>query len=129
MRKPILVILATILVLILASLACGQYVAPSAPVSVTPTITTTKTLLSPTLTLTVPSSTPSGLETILATIVKPVVNVHTNPDGTVIGNLEAGTRVVILSCKDNWCQIQDPPGWIWQGCLSENPEKLGCEAK
>jgi SH3-like domain-containing protein len=59
----------------------------------------------------------------------PTVNVRKSPNGPALRTLKAGDQVTILQCVDNWCQIKDPAGWVWQGCLSNNPAGLGCEAK
>ena len=109
-------------VLALGILACGQIVTTPtttpAPAVIAPTVTVTLTLLpSPTATLS------PGL----AQIVAPVVNVRAKPDGDVIGTLKAGDAVTVLSCDGNWCEIEQ--GWVWRGCISDNPDNLGCEAR
>jgi len=59
----------------------------------------------------------------------PMVNVREKPEGRVIDTVTVGNMVTILSCVGNWCQIEKPAGYIWRGCLSDNPQKLGCTAK
>jgi Bacterial SH3 domain. len=59
----------------------------------------------------------------------PTVNVRAEPDGEVVGMLTVGKRVTVLKCVDNWCKIAKPAGWIFRGCLSDNPDNLGCTAK
>lgn len=121
MKKPILAILA----LILASVACGQYITPT-PEAVA--AVDTGTPLSPTRTATVPTATPQVIPTDQqAAIVQAVVNVRNAPDGDVIGYLLPGENVTVYECTDEWCRVEQ--GWIWRGCLSDNPAKLGCSAK
>ena len=112
--KPIL---AAILALILAGLACNVYIAPDVPVSPT-------------------TKTPASIET--AEVASAVVNVRQEPGGAVIGYVEAGQTVTILYCgtdnsKDdyNWCEIElsEQTFWIWRGCLTNNPLDLGCQAE
>ncbi len=59
----------------------------------------------------------------------PTVYVHSEPDGDVTGAVTVGSTVTIIKCVDNWCKLKKPAGWIFRGCLSDNPDKLGCEAK
>lgn len=116
-------LLLTLLTLALASLACSQPIPNAAPV---PTETPLGTALVAEI------STPNVLETPNAwttTIVRPVVNVRDRPDGKVEASLRAGASVEILECTEQWCRIKKPAGWVWRGCLSDNPAKLGCQAK
>lgn len=107
-------------VLCFMSLAC---LASSLAV-VTPTaIPQTKTKPAPMATKTEAS----GIWT--STIVRPLVNVRKSPNGPVVDTLRTGAEVEIVKCIDDWCQIVDPPGWVWRGCLSDNPSRLGCTAK
>jgi SH3 domain-containing protein len=120
MRKFVL----ALSVLALAALACGQYVTPTA----SPTLPPPAPLVTPT-----PAAIPSPSATVTAEadtarVVVPVVNIRSKPDGEVVRQLEAGDAVVIVGCADNWCEIE-PAGFVWQGCISENPDKLGCEAR
>ena len=118
-----------ILALILASPACV--------VSAFPVTITSIPVLAPTvmLTATVLPSPTATLSPGLAQIVAPTVNVRQTPDGAVIGTLKAGDAVTVLRCGTDpeaddyrWCSIAEPAGWVWQGCLSGNPD-LRCEAK
>jgi uncharacterized protein YgiM (DUF1202 family) len=123
-------------ILLLSSLACGQYVTTTP----SPTLTTVSpslvpAVLSPTRTP-VPTETPQTVATNQAVIVKAVVNVRTSPCdkdgnncGNVIGSLEAGDVVEVIECRDNWCQVKKPDGWVFQGCTDNNPNELKCEAK
>lgn len=113
-----------ILATILASLFTLSCLASSLAVS-------TPTILAPTLTKSVPVSTKAPTDTGVwtSTIVRPLVNVRKSPNGVVVDTLRTGVEVEIVQCAGNWCQIVDPPGYVWRGCLSDNPQKLGCAAK
>lgn len=107
------------------SLACGQYVTPTpTPVS----SNTPNALVAPTLTATIPTSTAQPVPTEQsAAVVKAVVNVRNAPNGDVISFLTIGESVTVLECTDEWCRVDQ--GWVWRGCLSDNPAALGCSAK
>lgn len=127
MKKPILAILA----LILATLACTAHVAQAVPTDlpVSPTPDTGKTETA-TQEATVTAVASASIESEwIATVQLPTVNVRKAPGGAVIDTLEAGDTVTILSCDGSWCKIEDPDGYIFRGCLSDNPKKLGCQAK
>jgi hypothetical protein len=122
--------LVAVVVILLSALACGQYITPT-PTTVDEIITTV-TPLSPTRTATVPTATSVQFTTVKqqsATVVQAVVNVRTAPDGDVIGFLRAGDVVNVLECSELWCKIESPAGYVWRGCLSDNPENLGCSTK
>jgi hypothetical protein len=126
MKKPIL---AAILTLILLSLACGQYV------TATPTVSPPSSTPSPSSTAPVPTATAKPTEASVpaqdvqtATVRAALVNVRAMPGGEVVGQLGAGQDVEIVECADDWCQIVDPAGWVFQGCLSI-ADGQGCEAK
>jgi SH3-like domain-containing protein len=104
-----------ILILSLAALACAS---PAWVPTATPTPLPAPTPTKPTLT---------GAWT--AKIELPTVNVRKTPGGEVIDSLSAGETVTIIQCTGSWCQISKPAGWVWRGCLSDNPERLGCQAK
>jgi hypothetical protein len=109
----------------LAALACSTPVyLPTATAAPLPTATAT---LLPTV-VKVPT-TPDNPPDWTAEIQQPVVNVRKAPNGAVIGTLRAGAQVEILECTLSWCQITKPAGWVWRGCLSDNPAKLGCRTK
>ena len=115
-------LLAAIGLLAAASLACTQAVQiPTATPLPSPTDTARPTLR--------PSPSPTA-EVDTATVASAAVNVRAEPAGAVIGSLEAGDTVTVTECADSWCKIEQPfEGYIWQGCLSDNPTKLGCQAE
>jgi len=115
-----------LLVLTLAILACGQYITPTPTPNALGTATNAPTH-TPAATRALTASATKEAQT--AQVVAPVVNVRRSSGGDVVGQIYAGQDVVILSCAENWCQIKEPLGFVWQGCLSENPDDLGCEAK
>ena len=125
MNKPIL---AAILVLILATLSCQQAITPVVPVSPVPT---TSPILADDTATAQPVSSPTVSKVVTATVSHPVVNVRDNPGGIVIGSLQSGDTVTVVSCKDNWCEISTDvlSGFVYRGCISDNPDKLGCEAR
>jgi uncharacterized protein YgiM (DUF1202 family) len=116
-------VLLSAVVMVLSSLACTQAV-------VVPTVTATPP----------PSASPSPVPTTTATpreteaaadtavVRAAVVNVRAMPGGEVVGQIEAGQEVEIVACVDDWCQIVDPAGFVFQGCLSI-ADGQGCEAK
>jgi curli biogenesis system outer membrane secretion channel CsgG len=118
--------LLALIVLALATLACGQYV------TATPTIPPP----SPSATAPAPTATP---EPTLASVpaqdaqtatIRATVYVRAEPDANSpeIGSLMTGEVVEIVTCAGDWCQIE-PEGYVWRGCLSENPDNLKCEAR
>jgi hypothetical protein len=117
-----------ILALILASLACGQYVTPtptvSAPAPSTPTPAATAAALTATPSPTEAADSLQDVRQIKAV----AVNVRAEPEGAVVGALQAGDRVTVNECSNNWCSISEPlEGWVWEGCLSGSEK--GCEAR
>jgi len=116
MKRPLL----AIFVLVLSVLACSRKIAPAVP----PTPGTTP---SPT-----PAVTPEPSTTVkaqwMAVVEQVQVNVRDEPAGAVVGVVRSGESVVILSCDGSWCRIDEPAGYVWRGCLSDNPKGLGCEA-
>jgi multidrug efflux pump subunit AcrA (membrane-fusion protein) len=121
-KVPILAILA----LILASLACGQYV------TATPTVSPP----SPSSTAPVPAATAKPTEAsvpaqdVQTATIQATVYVRAEPDANSpeIGSLTTGEVVEIVTCAGDWCQIE-PEGYVWRGCLSDNPDGLKCEAR
>lgn len=110
-------------VLVAVSLACSQQI--STPV---PTVETTATRF-------FTASTPSiATRQWTATVSRAQINVRAEPDGEVIGNLQSGDTVTIVRCTTEWCKVIEPAGaewkqasgWVWRGCLSDNPNHLGC---
>jgi hypothetical protein len=123
---------AFLLALVLASLACGQYVPTVTPI---PTVTpTARPSLTPASTQ--PPTQRATAEPIMAIVKAAVINVRAEPDGEVIAILNAGNTVKLLdNCSaDNWCKVQfgsagvTVTGYIWKGCLRLKSE-LGCSAR
>jgi SH3-like domain-containing protein len=104
-------------VLALLALACAV------PVGTPPPLATA----SPTRTPRATATQAEDVQTI-AVVRQAFVNVRTEPDGAVIGYVEAGQEVEIVECQDNWCLLVEPAGYVFQGCLSIADE-LGCTAK
>ena len=113
-------VLLTLLTLVMLQMACVSsslgVATPTAKPSPTKALGVTKT----------PTVTPNAR---ITTITRPLVNVRKSPNGLVVDTLRTGTEVEIVECSGNWCQIVDPPGYVYRGCLSDNPAKLGCSAK
>jgi uncharacterized protein YgiM (DUF1202 family) len=120
-------VLTTVLVLVLSSLACmEQVVTPTPTVSA---VAPTPSLVPATPTRrAVPSATAEAQDVQTAVVRAALVNVRAEPGGEVVGQLEAGTDVRVIECIDGWCQIVDPDGWVFQGCLSI-ADGQGCEAR
>ena len=126
MTRPIL---ATILA-ILASLACGQLVTPTPttapPIVAIATRSMATALPSPSVTSSpVPVAPPAPLT---ARVTADTVNVRSSPNGKVIAMLRQGAVVTVLECKQSWCKVNTSSiiGYVWQGCLSYNPEHKKC---
>jgi hypothetical protein len=114
---------AALLVLVLSALACSVPVPASSTTAVTTPTVSTET---PAITVVEdPDNTPVWR----TTVVRPVVNVREKPGGKVIATLGTGDTVEIVNCTGSWCQIQKPAGFVFRGCLSDNPARLGCQAK
>jgi len=112
------VVKAAWLVLVLSTLACAVQV--QAP----------KVLSTPTQVAITVSVKPTTVSTKAwtASVELPTVNVRETPNGRVIGALTAGDLVTIVKCDRSWCQIK-PAGYVWRGCLSDNPEGLECVSR
>lgn len=110
-----------VLALALAAIACA---APAWAVTSTPVPTLTK----PVPTLSRPTANASSWTAVVG---QAVVNVRAERANTarVVGYLEAGDVVDVVQCVGSWCQIREPAGWVWRGCLSDNPRGLKCEAR
>lgn len=135
-------VLLTLTVLALGVLACGQYVTPTPAPNATETLPThtATALLTPTATA-LGTSTATNQWT--ATVSQVQVNVREEPGGdAVVGYLESGDEVVISRCIEDkeigaWCRVLEPNGtewaqdfgWVFRGCLSDNPKELKCEAR
>jgi uncharacterized protein YgiM (DUF1202 family) len=113
-----------ILAVILANLACVMSavqiptITPTPPPSASPSPVPTATAT--------PRATEAAADT--AVVRAAVVNVRAMPGGEVVGQIEAGQEVEIVACVDDWCQIVDPAGFVFIGCLSI-ADGQGCEAK
>lgn len=123
--------LVAVVILVLSSLACGQYVT-AAPEN-TPTTPPATVVISPieTQTTRIPTITPDN--TALGentTVVKlPTINVRESPNGDPTGKyLRAGDTVTVIACDGDWCQIKEPAGYVFIGCLDLDSGK-GCTAK
>jgi hypothetical protein len=117
-------VLLSMTALLVMSLACQQVV-------VTPTLspTLTRILATPTA---VPSASPAPLtDTVKVVVVRQAsVNVRNAANGDPTGEyIYAGQSVTVLEIDGDWVHIAKPDGWVWRGCLSDNPDGLGCEAK
>lgn len=121
----------TFLTLALASLACGQYVTPTAipnalgtPVPVMPSVLTPAS--PPTQTAQIPTATPAPGTAIVTA--GEALHVRALPGETeeVIGYLYAGDSVVLTNkCSDDptgWAQIEwnDATAWVRASYLSKN---------
>lgn len=107
-----------LLVLVLSSLACSRQIATAIPT--TPTTTPTSTAE--------PLTTPTT--TVWTTVIRMAqVNIRETPGGASVAVLRKGVVVEIVSCDGSWCEIKEPAGYVWRGCLSDNPDGLGCRSK
>jgi hypothetical protein len=124
MRKPLF----ALCVLVLGVLACGQYITPTPTPSALGVPTDTQT--PPTQTAIIPTATRPTPNADTATVSSAVVVVRDAPNGIPTGAyLEAGQSVTVIACADEWCQIADPAGYVWAGCLAEYAGNLKCEAR
>jgi hypothetical protein len=123
MRKSILATILVILAAILAS--CNFVISPPLP-TLTPAPTS-----SPLPTRTpAPMATGTGAATV-AVVIAGSVNVHREPDtkSEVVGWVYSDQKVAIVSCDGDYCLLEQPFGYVWRGCISDNPDNLGCEAR
>lgn len=112
-------------ILLLVSLACSVRVPSSDLVAATSTVTATRHVVS-----TVTASLTATRLVWTAKVQQPTVNVRAAPSGRVIGSITVGKTVTIVQCDGSWCKISAPmAGYIFRGCLSDNPENKRCEAK
>jgi hypothetical protein len=124
-------ILTTVLILVLSSLACMEQIA-----TVTPTPTASPTALSPPLSPTAtvtrtPTMASVTAEDVQTAVIRATVYVRAEPDADSpeVGSLETGAEVVIVECSGEWCQIENPAGYVFRGCTSDNPDGLKCEVR
>lgn len=120
--KPFTVVIS---VLVLSALACSVQVAPPEPTTPLPTVVIYENPV--TTVLTTPESS-------VVTVSQVLVNVRASPNGSVIGYAKSGDTLAVISCSGAWCQVRKPDGakwkqetgYIFRGCISNNPDKLGC---
>jgi hypothetical protein len=121
-----------LIVLVAASLACGQRVltpTPTPTAQPSPTASPTRTPV-PTAEATA-SETETGGD--VAIVRQPTVNVRDAAGGDPTGDyVVAGQEVTVLETVtmengDEWVRIAEPAGWIFAGCL-EGSER-GCAAE
>jgi uncharacterized protein YgiM (DUF1202 family) len=111
-------------VLALAALACMEQIAAVTP---TPTPSPSSTAPVPTPE---PTQTSVPAQDVQTATIQATVYVRQAPDANSpeIGSLTTGEVVEIVTCAGDWCQIE-PEGYVWRGCLSDNPDGLKCEAR
>lgn len=107
-----------IILLGLLSIACSTQVATAIP-------TTPSTTPIPVL----PALTPTPTTVRTSVVRMEYVHVRNIPSGASVGIVTKGTVVKIVDCDNTWCEIVEPAGYVWRGCLSDNPEHLGCRSK
>jgi multidrug efflux pump subunit AcrA (membrane-fusion protein) len=120
-------VLIGITALVLVTLACMEQIA---------TVTPTPAVSPPSSTAPVPTATMKPTEAsvpaqdVQTATIRATVYVRAEPDANSpeIGSLTTGEVVEIVTCAGDWCQIE-PEGWVWRGCLSDNPDGLKCEAR
>lgn len=132
MTKPIL----ALMFLILAILACKK----ASPCDLDPAACVTPTAASiesatpsPTPAPRTATPAPEATQSITADVMAAIVRVRVEPDGKPVTPEQyvyAGQSVTVLEYSDDgeWVRIAEPAGWVWRGCVSDNPEHLFCEA-
>ena len=113
----------TVILLALFLTACIGIPTLPPPITATP---------EPTLTPILPTKTATPVPTQIHTVsIRAVVYVRqlADTDSPVTGSLETGQVVEIVGCAGNWCELMDPPGFVWRGCTNNNPKKLGCAVR
>jgi hypothetical protein len=110
---------------ILAAILAGCLEMPQ-PVSATPT----DTPLPVSTSTRQPVSTKTPIAR-AATVTAWALLIHAEPnvESTVTGWLLQGDVVTVLECTDKFCKLEQPFGYVWRGCLSDNPGGLGCTEK
>jgi multidrug efflux pump subunit AcrA (membrane-fusion protein) len=117
-------VLLSMTALLVMSLACQQAV-------IVPTATPSPSSTAPVPTATVkPTEASVTAQDVQTATIRATVYVRAEPDANSpeIGSLTTGEVVEIVTCAGDWCQIE-PEGWVWRGCLSDNPDGLKCEAR
>jgi hypothetical protein len=102
---------------------CNPYVStftPTAPPTLTP---------SPAPARVTPSATAEAETAVITAIV--YVRQLADANSAAVGSLETGAEVEIVECTGEWCEVRTDvlTGFVWRGCLSDNPDKLKCEAR
>lgn len=121
-KRPVLAVLA----LSFSVLACTvQLLKPVPTVTAGPPTEAAQPTDTPTRRPIVPTE--AGVK-FTAEVLQAVVNVHAEPGGPVTSWIRGGDRVTVLGCAGDWCQIENPAGYVWRGCISGN-EDIGCQAK
>jgi len=140
MKRPILV---AFVILVFSILACAK----ATPEQIRKYTATPE----PTVTMKEPTQTPSAIRFAeqIAVTEKPIlvasetplhdlyheisilaesVNVRDMPDGDLAGVVLQRGDTARAICAGGWCELE-AGGFVWRGCTSDNPEKLGCEAR
>jgi hypothetical protein len=128
MKVPILAILAAILAS--GCVMSAVQSVPTAPPTASPTALSPP--LSPTATVTrTPTMASVTAEDVQTAVIRATVYVRAEPDADSpeVGSLETGAEVVIVECSGEWCQIENPAGYVFRGCTSDNPDGLKCEVR
>jgi hypothetical protein len=112
--------------LILAGLACME---PVPTLTVTASVTSVPTTQPAPLVVQTTTATPTAkpdTATIQATV---YVRQSADANSEAVASLTTGQTVEIVKCLGEWCKIKKPLGYVWRGCLSDNPDGLLCQAK
>ena len=125
-------ILTTLLVMVLSSLACMEQVATPTPTP-SPVLPTAAATATPEPTRTPAPTATDGGEVVQTATIQATVYVRTaaDPNSPEAGSLTTGAEVEIVACEGDWCEIRtnELTGYVFRGCLSDNPEGLRCEAR
>jgi membrane-bound ClpP family serine protease len=112
---------------VVAVFAGSFLISVSVPPAQTPTATS---LVAVTQQPTKTATSTQRITTIDAGVRASSLNVRAEPNGAVVGYLGGGESVTVSECDGSWCHIEQPfDGWVWRGCLTDNPDDLGCQAK
>lgn len=138
MRKPILAGYLYVAILALSILACAKATPEqirkftSTPQSTItqekPTGTSIPILASTQTPILVESATPTPDRFYEISILAEALHVRDAADGAPTGAvLKKGDRVR-AQCTEKWCELE-AGGYVWRGCVSDNPDRLGCEQR
>ena len=122
MSRQHLYMLLSMLFLLLSMLACMVQ-------QITPTPTTPDNTATPTPPPAALATEPAT-QAVTARVIAGSVNVRSEPNGEVVGQIFSDQSVTVLACVDGWCQIETDvlTGYVFEGCLSVETEKR-CEAR